>query len=173
MQRQTHRIGRPTIPLVSGPGGHRCTNVWGRTKKIGWFLLTVMVATALVGCVPVRARSEVVGVYELNGGKQKITLEVFPSETFTETIIFASGQTERRTGGWHWAPGRIGFDGLWIPKSFAPDYILHADSAAKGTQPKFTDAGYWSLSAENHWGTMTLPIFPDADIGFTMVRHGL
>ncbi len=155
---------------ITRPSARRWFN---RGPGVGRFLLlTLILATALDSCVPVRSRSEVVGVYELKGDKQKITLEVSPGGTFVETIVFASRQTEKRAGRWYWAKGHIGFDGLWIPKPFAPDYILRADSEARGNEPRYTEPEHWSLPAESHWGTITLPVFPDPDISFTMVRHG-
>jgi hypothetical protein len=65
----------------------------------------------------------------------------------------------------------VSFDGLWIPKSFAPDYIEQADAQSSSSQPKYTDPGTWAVSAEHHWGTITLAVFPDADIDFKMVSH--
>ncbi len=126
---------------------------------------------ALVACIPVRSMSDVIGVYELNAGRQKITLQVTPDQSFTESIQFSSGQVERRVGKWHWNSGSVGFDGLWIPKSFAPEYILQADSRADGRHQRYTEPGYWSVSAENHWGTVVLAVFPDADINFKMVQR--
>jgi hypothetical protein len=125
----------------------------------------------LVGCSSVRSKAEVAGLYELSAEGQKISLEVFPNETFAETIVFAGGRVEKRAGRWHWAYGRMSFQGLWVPESFAPDYIRRADSGAGSGQPKYTDPGHWSIKAERHWGTVVLPIFPDADINFAMVRH--
>jgi hypothetical protein len=153
------------------------------SQRIGWRCLPVLIlAVALSSCLPARSQSDVVGVYELRQGKQKITLEMLPAGTFTETILFTSGQTAKRTGQWSWASGRVGLEGFWIPRSFAPDYILRADSETGSPsqdwrwrppfQPKYTDPGYWSVSAERHWGTTTLSIFPDAEVEFRMVKHG-
>jgi hypothetical protein len=135
------------------------------------FLLVFVVATSLASCVPARSRSEVIGLYELQRKMQKITLDIFPNETFTETITFAPGKVQVLSGKWSWEKVRIGFDGLWIPKSFAPEYVRQADSEAKGSQPKYTEVGNWSLSTERHWGAMTIPVFPDEEIGFTKVRN--
>jgi len=125
----------------------------------------------LVACIPVRSRSDVIGVYELNADRQKITLQLSPDQSFTESIQFSSGQAERRAGTWHWTSGSVGFEGLWIPKSFAPEYILRADSRADARQQRYTEPGYWSVSAENHWGTVVLAVFPGADINFKMVKR--
>jgi len=125
----------------------------------------------LTGCTSVRSELEVTGVYELYADSQKITLEVFPDGTFAETIVFAPGHVEKRVGRWHWAQGRMGFDVLWIPESFAPDYVRRADSRAGGGQPKYTDPEHWLVTPEKYWGTISLPIFPDDDIHFTMVQH--
>jgi hypothetical protein len=60
----------------------------------------------------------------------------------------------------------LGLYGLWIPRSFAPDYILKADSEAKVSTQKYTEPGYWAIRPENHWGRIVLSIFPDANINF-------
>jgi hypothetical protein len=125
----------------------------------------------LAGCTSVRSELEVTGVYGLYADSQKITLEVFTDGTFTETIVFAPRHVEKRVGRWRWAQGRMSFDVLWIPESFAPDYIRRADSRSDGGQQKYSDPGHWSIMAEKHWGTIILPIFPDADTHFTMVQH--
>jgi len=59
----------------------------------------------------------------------------------------------------------IDFDSLWIPKEFAPDYILQADSE-NSDQPRYTDPGHWVLAPEYHFGSVVLEIFPDADVSF-------
>lgn len=143
--------------------------------KLGYsiFLLFVSVAISavLVGCYPVRSRADAIGHYELNAEHDKIALDVSSDGSFTETITWASGKIDKQEGKWNWSSGRIGFDRLWIPKSFAPDYIKQVDSGPDTNQPKYTEPGYWSVSVEKHWGTTTLAVFPDADIGFRMVNQ--
>src|SRR6202035_5071519 len=119
----------------------------------------VALSSPLVGCYPVRSKSDAIGHYELNVERDGIALDVSTDSTFTETIRWASGKVEKRAGKWIWGKGRIGFEGLWIPKSFAPDYIIQADSEGDGNQPKYIEPGYWSMSLENHWGTITIPVF--------------
>lgn len=131
----------------------------------------VILSCALVGCYYVTSKPDVIGLYELKVGHDRINLEIAPDDRFTETIQWASGKVEKRTGTWRWNNGSLSFDELWIPKSFAPDYILQADAESGPNQPKYTEPGHWTLSAENHWGTVTLEIFPDADISFRMVAH--
>jgi hypothetical protein len=131
----------------------------------------VTLSCALVACHSVRSKPDVVGFYELRAGHDLINLEIAPDEHFTETIRWASGKVEKRTGTWHWNNGFLGFDELWIPKSFAPDYILQADAESGPDRPKYTEPGHWTLPAESHWGTITMPIFPDADINFRKVAH--
>jgi hypothetical protein len=131
----------------------------------------VALSSTLVACYYVRSKSDVVGFYELKVGHDLISLEIAPDERFAETIRWASGKVEKRTGTWHLNNGYLDFDELWIPKSFAPDYILQADSESGPNQPKYTEPGHWTLSAESHWGTITMPIFPDADINFRKVAH--
>lgn len=65
--------------------------------------------------------------------------------------------------------GYLNFDELWIPKSFAPDYILQADAGSGPDRPKYTEPGHWVLSAESHWGTVTLQVFED--VSFRMVER--
>jgi hypothetical protein len=120
----------------------------------------------------VRSESDVSGECELKGGNGKITLKVFPDKSFSEMIYWPNGKVDNRSGEWIWAENGISFDQLWIPSEFAPDYILQADASTKANkQPKYTEPGHWSMRAEKHWGTVTLPIFPDADINFKMVRR--
>lgn len=134
-------------------------------------LVTAAVTLALAGCAP-RSEREVTGVYELNTGSQKIILDLHPDHSFQETIRFSSGQVNKLAGRWSWMGGGVDFDSLWIPPSFAPDYILQADAEAATTgQHKYTERGHWSGTAESRWGKVVLPIFPDSDISFQMVRH--
>jgi hypothetical protein len=114
---------------------------------------------------------DVIGLYELKVGNDQISLDVASDQSFTETIRWASGKVEQRKGKWYWNRSSVAFDGLWIPKSFAPDYIEAADAKSGSKQPKYTDPGNWSVSAEKHWGKVTLAVFPDADIYFKMVGH--
>lgn len=149
---------------------------WGAQWSIGGRILLPLAilavfCAALVGCYSVKSKSEIVGVYELQVGRDRISLMVSPDQSFTETIQWASGKAEKRTGKWYWNRGSVSFDSLWIPKSFAPDYIEQADAESSSSQPKYTDPGTWAVSAEHHWGTITLTIFPDADIYFKMVSH--
>ena len=150
----------------------RSTRSWCAKYSGSWaaFLL-VAASSALVACIPARSKASVIGVYELKVERQKLTLELASDGSFTETIQFASGQVEKRVGQWNWMPGRVGLTGLWIPREFAPDYIHRADSEVGSGQPKYTEPGYWSVSAENHWGTTLLSVFPDDDVNFRMVKR--
>ena len=116
---------------------------------------------AFVACHSVRSKPDVVGLYELKVGHDRISLEIATDDRFTETIRWASGKVEKRTGTWHWKNGFLSFDELWIPKSFAPDYILQADAESGPNEPKYTEPGHWVLPAESHWGTVTLEVFED------------
>jgi hypothetical protein len=133
-------------------------------------MVTAALCGSLTGCYTVRSRASVVGVYELHAGRQKITLELRPNGVFSELIESGPGVVEKRTGKWNWSAGRLGMEDLWIPKAFAPDYILRADSEAGAGQPRYTEPGYWSVSTESHWGTIVLEIFPDGDVSFRKVR---
>jgi hypothetical protein len=130
----------------------------------------ILLACVIVACRAVNSAAEVTGLYELRSGSQKITLAVRPDERFRETILFGTGLTETREGAWHWAFGGVSFEGLWVPESFAPDYIRRADSKAKAGQPRYTEPGHWSIKPEKHWGKTILPVFPDDDLNFEMVQ---
>jgi hypothetical protein len=134
-----------------------------------YIIASITPMIGLTACSVIQSKNAMAGVYELDAGNQTITLEILPNETFKETILFASGRIEILEGKWDWRPGRIGFDRLWIPASFAPDYILRADSESRADFPKYTAPGYFSTSAEKHWGTITLEIFDD--VSFKMIRH--
>lgn len=151
----------------------RCSRrSWLSNFRNALYLAALLIFSgASIGCGRIRSRAEVIGVYELNADHGRISLEVGRDDRFGETIVFASGLVERRAGQWHWNAGRLSFDGLWIPKSFAPDYILRADAENNTRQPKYTQQGHWVLTAEKHWGKVILPVFPDADISFRMVQR--
>jgi hypothetical protein len=135
-------------------------------------LLILAASLFMTGCSMVKSESDVLGEYELRTENGKIVLQVSPDKSFSETIYWPNGKVERRSGKWLWNQNGISFDQLWIPSEFAPDYILQADASAKANkQPKYTEPGHWSGRAEKHWGTVTLPIFPDADVNFKMIRR--
>ena len=137
-------------------------------------LLLIVLATLFFanGCTMVRSESDVLGEYELKVGKGKIALKILPDRSFSETIFWPSGKLESHSGKWLWAENGISFDQLWIPSEFATVHILQADAQAEANkQPKYTEPGHWSMRAEKHCGTVTLPIFPDADVSFEMVRR--
>jgi hypothetical protein len=119
----------------------------------------------------VTSESDVLGEYELRAASGKIVLSVSRDKTFAETIYWPSGKVENRSGKWLWSENGISFDQLWIPPAFAPDYIVQADaSATQNKQPKYTEPGHWYVQPEKHWGTVTVPIFPDANVSFSMVK---
>jgi hypothetical protein len=128
-------------------------------------------AGSFVACVSVHSSTEVMGAYVLSDGNQKITLDLRTNGTFSEAILFNPARTEVRQGEWHWKNGWLSLEGLWIPASFAPDYIQQADSKSGSGQPKYSEPGHWAIKPEKHWGKMVLPVFPDGGIEFKMVRH--
>lgn len=137
-------------------------------------VLLLVIATLFFAssCTMVKSESDVLGEYELKVGKGKIELKILPDRSFSETIFWPNGNVENRSGKWFWREGGLGFDQLWIPPEFAPDYILQADAEARANkQPKYTEPGYSWGRPERHWGTVTIPIFPDADVSFEMVRR--
>ena len=135
-------------------------------------LLILAASLFMTGCTMVKSESDVLGEYELRVGKGKIVLKVSPDKSFSEMICWPNGKVESRSGKWLGSQNGIGFDQLWIPREFAPDYILEADASAKeNKQPKYTEPGYCWGRPEKHWGTVTWPVFPDADVSFKMVRR--
>jgi hypothetical protein len=137
----------------------------------GVYVLILAALLLLNGCM-VRSESDVLGKYELKVGTSEIALEILPDKSFSEKIVWKNGNSINRSGKWSWANNGISLDQLWIPSEFAPDYILQADaSASTNGQPKYTEPGHWFIGPEKHWGTITLSVFPDADIDFKMVSH--
>jgi hypothetical protein len=133
-------------------------------------LAAIVVTWGLVGsCYPVRSKGAAIGIFELKGKAGAIRLEISPAGTFTETVLDGSGQVQKLEGSWTWSDGRVGFDGLWIPKAFAPDSFVKADAAAPVGTFRYTEPGHWVVTTEKHWGTVVLPIFPDWDIEFKKV----
>ena len=154
-----HR-NRHAIPMVR--------KRWSLSESIFLILVASLFATS---CSMVKSESDVLGEYELIVGKGKVSLKVLPDKSFSETIVWPNGKVGVLSGKWSWSNNGIGFDRLWIPPEFAPDYILQADASAKeNKQPKYTEPGHWSVRPERHWGTVTLSIFPDADLNFKMVK---
>lgn len=136
-------------------------------------MLVIALLLSLNGCMNVKSQSDVVGEYRLGVGANEITLKIFPDRRFSEKIVTQNGKIEDHSGKWSWANDNISFDQLWIPREFAPPYILRADSSAgANNQPKYTEPGHWVVSPEWHWGTVILPVFPDADTNFKMISHG-
>lgn len=124
------------------------------------------------GCSIVTSESDVLGEYELSTASGKIVLTVSADKSFAETIYWPSGKVESLSGKWLWSQNGISFDHLWIPPAFAPDDIVQADrSATQNGQPKYTEPGHWYVQPEKHWGTVIVPIFPDDDVSFSMVKR--
>lgn len=147
------------------------------SKQMRYRLRTIALMLSVIwgtACSTVRSKAEMTGVYELGSRRGSIILEVFPNETFTETIHFESRKNEILRGKWGWRPGRIWFDPLWIPGEFVSSYYRKVDLEA-GDDVKYTDPGYWSVSATKYWGTITLEFFEEDDEGksvdFKMIRH--
>jgi len=146
-------------------------NAKNMKASCAWPAIVLGLMGVLSGCYMVKSKSDVTGTYELKVDANKISLDVLQDGRYEETITWANGHVEKRAGQWTWWPGHIGFDDLWIPKDFAPDSIRRADESSSSNRPKFTEPIAWSMSAENHWGTVILPVFPDEDVNFRMIRH--
>jgi hypothetical protein len=126
-----------------------------------------LLCLCLSACWRVRSRPDVIGHYELGSGGQEISLEIRPNGTYEEIITTAHVVVDRRAGKWQWATGRVDFSSLWIPRTFAPDYIIQADATSGPEEFKYTEPGHWSLGAEKHFGQVILVVFPKADVNFT------
>ena len=133
------------------------------------YLLLTLASMFAVGCSMVDSRSDVVGNYRLETKGGEITLRLLEDGHFSETILWASGKHDTRAGNWYWSQKVLNFDQLWIPREFAPSYILESDALATD-QPKYTEPGHWTVSPERHWGTIILSIFPDDDVNFRMTK---
>jgi hypothetical protein len=131
------------------------------------FLFIAVLLLPNCACVYVQSRAGVVGRYQLGGDHQRIDLELSPDGNFTETIRYRKGEVISHAGTWDFKPAGpdLTLDSLWIPKEFAPDYILLADENIK-VQPKYTEPSFWILTPSCEWGTITLDVFPDDDISF-------
>jgi hypothetical protein len=75
-------------------------------------IVLAILCGALVACYPVRSKPDVVGMYELKVGNGRISLDVASDQSFTETIRWASGKVEQRTGKWYWNRSSVAFDVL-------------------------------------------------------------
>jgi hypothetical protein len=131
----------------------------------------------------VKSESDVLGEYELSAPNGKIVLRISPDKSFSETFNWC-GEVESRSGKWLWSPGKwlwshdvISFDQLWIPRELMPRSIdADAASANPNKLPDYTELEEywsprpWSMRPERHLGNVALPIFPDADLSFKMVR---
>ena len=136
-------------------------------ERIYGLLLIVALVLPNGACVYVQSRASVVGTYRLGSNHQRIVLELSPDGNFTETISYRKGEVTKHVGKWDFksASDDLTFDSLWIPKEFAPDYILRVDENSK-SQPKYTEPGFWTVTPTYERGTVTLDVFPDADITF-------
>lgn len=136
-------------------------------RKLHRLLLIVALLLPNGACVDVQSRAGVVGTYQLDSNHRQIVLELSSDGNFTETISYRKGEMTKHVGRWDFKPANhdVTFDSLWIPKEFAPDYILDADENSKG-QPKYTEPGSWIVTPTYEWGTVTLNVLPDADISF-------
>jgi hypothetical protein len=131
-------------------------------------LLSIFIVIGLAGC-SVTSEKNVIGEYVLQR-QGRIELSISPGGSFSETIVWPTGKVSKASGTWEWHDSGISFDQLWIPPEFAPGYIREADQHSE-EQPKYTEPGNWSMKPERHWGNVTLPVFPDADISFKMTKH--
>ena len=133
--------------------------------------LAVAMVLTLNGCTLNPSKADVLGKYELKGTDAgRITLSLRGDGTYSESVISPSNREDHRSGTWTLSGGSVNLSELWIPKEFAPDYIIKADERKSLPMPKYREPGYWSLSAEKRWGVVFLTAFPDADIEFKRVQ---
>ena len=144
-------------------------------RKIGTGASVVMLAAFIVliewnSCVPVWSRSSLIGTYELSGDHQKIVVDMARDGTFSEMVEFRDGKQQKLSGTWKWKDREVRFDNLWIPPSFAPDYIVKADAESAPHQGKFTEPGSWSIPPTYRWATVVLEPFPDDGVELRKVK---
>ena len=143
---------------------HRC-----EPSLIASLLLAPVLA--LVGCTLNPSRADVVGSYELRGIKAgRITLSLREDGFYSEDIVWPSRREAHSSGIWTLSGGNVDLSALWIPREFAPDYILDADGQTSPPMPKYTEPGHWDLTGEKRWGVVFLGVFPDADVEFKKIR---
>ena len=131
---------------------------------------TVVLMLTLAGCTLNPSRADVVGRYELRGIKSgSISLSLRGDGTYIEEIGWPSTRRDHLSGIWTLRDGNMQMSGLWIPKEFAPDYIIAADKRASPLMPKYTEPGNWNLSAEKRWGVAFLSVLPDEDVEFKKI----
>jgi len=83
-----------------------------------------------------------VSAYEPSGASGKLVLDVFADGSFTESIEDSKSSTvKKQTGTWLWSGGRISFENLWIPNSFAPEEIRLADSQSPQFRTVWSENG--------------------------------
>jgi hypothetical protein len=133
-------------------------------------LLALVLIVILTSCFPNRSRAAIIGKYELKDVSERITVNVTPNERFDETIYPSSGKAVRHQ--WHWHDGIVSFVGLTIPVELINKYIGLEDSLGASKRPN-GEITTWSLTLENHWGTLVFPVFPDSDMNFRKVSKSL
>jgi hypothetical protein len=145
----------------------------GRLKASAGALLSglCLLCSLMSGCWQIGSKNNIIGYYELGDGAEKISLEIKPDGTYLEIVVLRGAVADRRSGKWRWSPGFVDFDSLWIPKEFAPDYILRADADAAPEEPKYTEPGHWSLGAESEFGSVVLVVFANADVNFKLTKR--
>src|SRR5690242_906604 len=99
----------------------KATLVFSRTKVVIWLVVVLALITAITGCYPVRSKDDATGIFKLVESDGTIRLELDASGRFFETTTIPTDGVSKVEGTWTWVDGRIGFDGLWIPKVFAPE----------------------------------------------------
>jgi hypothetical protein len=132
------------------------------------FLLLFSAALVFAGCRLVTSPEEIIGMYILDSRSGNITLEVLPNGCFKETIAYNSGQSKKIEGKWHWQHHAIHLENLLIPTSFTPEMmpIVELMNARKA----FEHPEVWSITPEERWGKIRLPIDPDNSVEFVMKR---
>jgi hypothetical protein len=114
-----------SIYLVKLPAISPSSLIGLATTSVGARLAGLCLLCSLMfGCWRIGSRDAVTGYYELGDGPQKISLEIRPDGTYLEIVVLRGAVADHRSGKWRWSPGFVDFDSLWIPREFAPDYIL-------------------------------------------------
>jgi len=114
-----------------------------------------------IGCFVISSEQKVIGTYELKVNSTNLTLDIFSNHTFIETVRESGLETKRVSGHWAWT-GALAIDSLYIPRSIVPQELSKLSTYSESDHSVF-----WP---EWHFGTVILPIFPDENINFRMIR---
>ena len=139
--------------------------------KGGAALLTL----GLCGCLPINSERGVYGRYELRSPGATTYVDLRADHTWTETIRYASGAVQEKSGKWHWTESQTGlplcFEALFLPKQASFFRLIQGDLPGwvkdRGTAYELDQCA----SPLVEYGKTTLEIDPDSDENFVRVAR--